>query len=196
MKNKRTHAFTLIELLMVVAIIGILAGILVPTVGAVRKQANVAASKAQLSNYVTAIQMFKGDYGYYPLVSGTGDSDNYELNSKGSSTRFIQTLSGRNPDGSVINSFIGKLNGNRRKVAYHNFSESEFFISFDDIVSVDQISDRFNNVNISIEIDTDGDGFVKPSPTENAPDNPIRTPVTAYVDADESIGAPSYTLWD
>ena len=185
MKNKRTHAFTLIELLMVVAIIGILAGILVPTVGAVRKQANVAASKAQLSNYVTAIQMFKGDYGYYPLVSGTGDSDNYELNSKGSSTRFIQTLSGRNPDGSVVSSFVGKLNGNRRKVAYHNFSESEFFISYDDIVSVDQISDRFNNVNISIEIDTDGDGFVKPSPTDNAPDNPIRTPVTAYVDADE-----------
>ena len=140
--------------------------------------------------------MFKGDYGYYPFVSGTGDSDDFTLDSVGTSTEFIQTLSGRNPDGSVISSSVGKSTGNRRKVAYHSFSESEFFISDTDVVSTDQISDRFNNVNISIEIDTDGDGFVRPSPTNNAPTNPIRTPITAYVDADESTGAPSYTLWD
>ena len=66
-KNKKISGFTLIELLMVIAIIGILAGILIPTVGAVRTQANLAASKAQLSNYVTAITMFKGEYGYYPF---------------------------------------------------------------------------------------------------------------------------------
>jgi prepilin-type N-terminal cleavage/methylation domain-containing protein len=196
MKNKRTHAFTLIELLMVIAIIGILAGILIPTVGAVRKQANVAASKAQLSNYVTAIQMFKGDYGYYPFVSGGGDSDDFTLDSAGKSSEFIQTLSGRNTDGSVISSSVAKSTGNRRRVAYHSFSESEFFITVADKVSIDRIADRFNNVNISIEIDTDGDGFVSPSPTENAPSSPIRTPITAYVDADELIGAPSYTLWD
>jgi prepilin-type N-terminal cleavage/methylation domain-containing protein len=63
--NKQNYGFTLIELLMVIAIIGILAGILIPTVGAVRKQANVAASKAQLSQYVNAIQLFKGEYRYY-----------------------------------------------------------------------------------------------------------------------------------
>ena len=67
-KNKKISAFTLIELLMVIAIIGILAGILIPTVGAVRTQANLAASRAQLSNYVNAIQMFKGEYGFLPFV--------------------------------------------------------------------------------------------------------------------------------
>lgn len=196
MRNTKKHAFTLIELLMVIAIIGILAGILIPTVGAVRKQANIAASKAQLSNYVTAIQMFKGDYGYYPLVTGTADSANFELDSVGSSTTFIQTLSGRNPDGSVISASVAKDTGNRRKESFHSFSDTEFFIDDTDVVAEDQIADRFNNINISIEIDTDGDGFVNPSPVENAPTNPIRTPVTAYVDADDEISAPAYTLWD
>ncbi len=196
MRNTKKHAFTLIELLMVIAIIGILAGILIPTVGAVRKQANIAASKAQLSNYVTAIQMFKGDYGYYPLVTGTADSANFELDSVGSSTTFIQTLSARNPDGSVISASVAKDTGNRRKESFHSFSDTEFFIDDTDVVAEDQIADRFNNINISIEIDTDGDGFVNPSPAENAPTNPIRTPVTAYVDADDEISAPAYTLWD
>lgn len=66
---KKISGFTLIELLMVIAIIGILAGILIPTVGAVRKQANIAASKAQLSSYVNAIQLFKGEYNYYPFIT-------------------------------------------------------------------------------------------------------------------------------
>ena len=62
--QRNSSAFTLIELLMVIAIIGILAGILIPTVGSVKKQANIAASKSQLSNYVNAIGMFKSEYKY------------------------------------------------------------------------------------------------------------------------------------
>lgn len=177
---------------MVIAIIGILAGILIPTVGAVRKQANVAASKSQLSNYVTAIQMFKGDYGYYPLVTGTDDSASFELNSTGTSTEFIRTLSGRNPDGSVISNDQARDTGNRRKASFHSFSESEFFINDSDVVLENQLADRFNNILITIEIDTNGNGFVDPAPAAN----PIRTPVTAYVLADEDLGAPAYTLWD
>ena len=191
-KYKQTSGFTLIELLMVIAIIGILAGILIPTVGAVRKQANVAASKSQLSNYVTAIQMFKGDYGYYPLVTGTDDSASFELNSTGTSTEFIRTLSGRNPDGSVISNDQARDTGNRRKASFHSFSESEFFINDSDVVLENQLADRFNNILITIEIDTNGNGFVDPAPAAN----PIRTPVTAYVLADEDLGAPAYTLWD
>lgn len=57
MKNRR-HAFTLIELLTVIAIIGILAAILVPTVGKVRDTAKDAKCKAQLREIGSACQIY------------------------------------------------------------------------------------------------------------------------------------------
>lgn len=194
MKNSKAKGFTLIELLMVIAIIGILAGILIPTVGAVRKQANIAASKSQLSSYVNAIQMFKSEYGYFPFVSG-GSDETVDLSQGSTSTEFIQTLSGRNPTtGDRAND-----PNNRRNIAFHSFSETEFYLDDSDNPSDTQLADRFNNRNIFIEIDGDGDGRVNPSTTGNQPknpQNPLRTTATAWVEPDDEIGAPGYSLWD
>ena len=189
--TRKTSAFTLIELLMVIAIIGILAGILIPTVGAVRKQANIAASKSQLSNYVTAIQLFKGEYSYYPFVTDGSDTK-VDLSSK--STEFIETLSGRGASDGKPKS----EGGNRRRIGFHSFSESEFLVDDSDVVSQTELADRFNNTNLNLMIDGDGDGFVKPSISgdkgPNAPSQPIRTNVTAWVEGTED--APGYALWD
>ena len=191
---KIISGFTLIELLMVIAIIGILAGILIPTVGAVRKQANKAASKAQLSGYVNAIQLFKGEYNYYPFITSAEDTE-IDLSTGASSSDFIKTLSGRHPsNGTPVTE-----GGNRRRIAFHSFSESEFLIGDDDAVSPTQLSDRFNNTVIKILIDGDGDNQVDPSPdkkTPSAPRNPIRTSVTAWVEGNEDLGFPGYSLWD
>ena len=188
--NKKS-AFTLIELLMVIAIIGILAGILIPTVGAVRKQANIAASKSQLSNYVTAIQLFKGEYSYYPFVTGGADIT-VDLSSQ--STEFIETLSGRGASDGKPKA----EGGNRRRIGFYSFSESEFLLKDDDTVDPTQLADRFNNTAINLRIDGNGDGFVKPSISGNkgptAPAKPIRTNITAWVEGSEDF--PGYALWD
>ena len=62
----RRSAFTLIELLTVVAIIGLLIGILLPSLSAARKQAFKAKVKAQVSAIAKALEMFKNDVGDYP----------------------------------------------------------------------------------------------------------------------------------
>ena len=191
-KNKNLSGFTLIELLMVIAIIGILAGILIPTVGAVRTQANLAASRNQLSNYVNAIQMFKGEYGYLPFVSGNSD-ERVDLSSVSACKEFMETLSARSSTtGRVLTTPVG---GNRRLISFLSFSESEFFLDESDEVDPSQIADRFNNTKITIVIDGNGDQrvTVKDSSGKN---KEIRALVSAYVDDDDEIGAPRYSLAD
>ena len=57
--------FTLIELLTVIAIIGILAGIIIPTVGAVRIKAQQAAERQNLSQIGKAAIIYATDNGEY-----------------------------------------------------------------------------------------------------------------------------------
>jgi prepilin-type N-terminal cleavage/methylation domain-containing protein len=56
-----TSAFTLIELLTVIAIIGILAAIIIPTVGAVREKAQRAVDGNNLREIIKAAQIYAGD---------------------------------------------------------------------------------------------------------------------------------------
>ncbi|MBI3416014.1 MAG: type II secretion system major pseudopilin GspG [Verrucomicrobia bacterium] len=80
------HAFTLIELLLVLVILGILAGIVVPKFSGKTEQAKNAAAKADISNLGTTLDAFEIDMGYYPkgknglndLVQSPRDGQNWK----------------------------------------------------------------------------------------------------------------------
>jgi len=75
-KNKRNEAgFTLIELMVVIVILGILAGLVVPRIMDRPEQARKQKAEVQIESLETACKLFKLDTGSYPssldaLVSG------------------------------------------------------------------------------------------------------------------------------
>lgn len=59
-------AFTLIELLLVLVILVVLAGIVVLNFGSVTSKKNDAKAKTDIANLETALEMYKSDMGDYP----------------------------------------------------------------------------------------------------------------------------------
>jgi general secretion pathway protein G len=83
---RRRQAFTLIELLLVLVILGILAAIVVPKFSGRTEQARQTAAQSQIATFGTALDAFEVDNGYYPkgrnglaeLVSAPRDSQNWK----------------------------------------------------------------------------------------------------------------------
>jgi prepilin-type N-terminal cleavage/methylation domain-containing protein len=59
-------AFTLIELLTVIAIMGVLASLILPVAGAVKKHQYIYNARAEMAALETAIDNYKAAYGFYP----------------------------------------------------------------------------------------------------------------------------------
>ena len=62
------HGFTLIEMLVVVLIIVLLAGLVFRMVGAIGKGNDIAATRATIEKVSHALEEFKAIYGKYPPV--------------------------------------------------------------------------------------------------------------------------------
>lgn len=62
----RRTAFTLIELIVVIAIIGLLAAMIFPVVGAVNRNKQIKTAQTQLQALQLAIDSYKAKLGYYP----------------------------------------------------------------------------------------------------------------------------------
>jgi len=76
------NGFTLIELMVVIVILGILAGLIVPRIMDRPEQARRQKAEVQIESLVTACKLFKLDTGSYPtnldaLISGSGRRGGY-----------------------------------------------------------------------------------------------------------------------
>jgi len=72
-KQFNLDGFTLIEFLIVVAIIGILAAIAIPNFLLAQTRAKVSRVQANFRNLANAFEMYKVDNGYYPPASNLSD---------------------------------------------------------------------------------------------------------------------------
>ena len=76
MTKKKTKAFTLIELLIVVAIIAILSGIAIPNLLEAQVRSKVSRVKNDLRTIATGLEGYHADNGSYPMWMIDGDAIN------------------------------------------------------------------------------------------------------------------------
>lgn len=174
-RPNHTRGFTLIELLTVIAIIGILAGIIIPTVGAVQQNAKKSKTKAMYSQWASAMDLFRQDYGYYPTFGGSQPVD---IN--GVRDQFIETLTGE--DTSI----------NTKGIRYYSFSNDSFADPEDDSSN---LVDAFLNDRIFMAVDSDQDGVIDAGDI-GVSDSDVRGSVVFYSEENESLNAPEVKSWE
>jgi len=64
--SRRSAAFTLVELLAVIALIGVIAGLTLAGLGYVQQKSAISRAEAEVASLSAAIESFKMDYGAYP----------------------------------------------------------------------------------------------------------------------------------
>jgi prepilin-type N-terminal cleavage/methylation domain-containing protein len=99
--KRRKKGFTLIELMIVIAIIAILAAVLVPNFMRAREASRLTACKSNLKSLSTAMETYSNDYdGMYPGGTGGGtivDAGNHtnNNNSPSGASSFRQNYVGK-----------------------------------------------------------------------------------------------------
>lgn len=162
----RGRGFTIIEMLVVLGIISILAAILIPTLTGATVSAKKAKTRVQFAQWITAIEGFRQEYGFYPdfVQAGFGTlpfGGDGIINSATDARLFVETLSGRRLDGTALDDDDPAPNGwdagNTKGIAFCSFSTNEL------IGSPPQVSlqDAFGNPEIVCLIDSNYDGMIR-----------------------------------
>lgn len=149
------RAFTLIELLAVLVILGVLAAVIVPSVASVRASVDRARTKVRFNQWSLACAQFRQEYGFVPALGTAGRLATVE-----DATAFVRVLGGRNPDGTAVVE-PATLGGNGRRLAFYTPATTELIDGV--------LSDAFGNTEIGVMVDRDGDGWVRPGSDGSVP---------------------------
>lgn len=198
-KIKR-RGFTLVELLVVIAVLGLLAAISFPMFSAVQNRARVTQTRSQFNQYLTAMESYRSEYGYYPtfrLVTELGTpltGDHVVALNEFPNRReiFALSLTGRNLSGQTVgdDSFLGQSGANPKRQQFYEFSEKEFNED-------GEIVDAFGNPNLRIAIDADYNGQINADALEglDLDRDFVRAGVVMYSIEDSSQGFPEVRSW-
>ena len=109
--------FSLIELLVVIAIIGVLASLVVGLSSVASARSRESRVRAELNQYISAVENFKTEFGYYPPDGLIGTNANaalnplyYELSGSvvDNATRKFQTGSGKLISSADVRTIFGR----------------------------------------------------------------------------------------
>jgi general secretion pathway protein G len=137
-KRRYNSAFTIIELLVVISIIIILAGLILSTVGYVQKKGARSRAEAEIAAISAALENYKADNGTYPSSSDTNALDARTDGSTGTAYQKASLL--------LYNELFGSSGGSRTatKKSYFVFKPN-MLSPTDQTLNVQYIRDPFGN---------------------------------------------------
>ena len=122
----KRHSFTLVEMLVVIAVIAILAGIAFPVVSGMNRKGKETRARAEINAIITAIKQYEADYGTLPYIPGTSydvtkdffitSMDNHDNYHK-QYDEILEILMNLRPDGHEFDSSHERL-GNLKNKRY------------------------------------------------------------------------------
>jgi len=133
----KESAFTLIELLIVLAIFGILTSIAIPNVVQMKTRATVAATKENISNLANASQLFAIDTGSFPSSSAYDSKIDLTVLTK--KNRYISKIDYLDPfqrptlSDQIETTFISPFLGNSPENQNHGF----VYVNYQNFLSSD-----------------------------------------------------------
>ena len=147
-----------------IAIIGILAGMLFPAIGGIRKKARQASATTAFTQWAGAITRYKQVYGYYPnlihpTIPDMSKDSLYQLEGATVNLNFVKALSGKLPTGTPLSS-ADRKSLNRNAEEFCSFGKDDFEDP-SNLSDATMLIDRFGNRKIRVILDTDNTTNIK-----------------------------------